>query len=199
MANSMSNKSDDLPTKSNEDEQRTLHNDNIHNPIISAMLLFEPFRCLLSDLINQNRQLKEEINQLKEQNQRQLRKNQELEAANNEREKQTQLQHQTFVEQLKNIHQQYDLCIKQFNVQSKKNEQFQNGINQLNGKNFKHETDISQLHTDDQNHHTTIRKVRQRLEINVKSLRTISKYLPGEYTMIFYPTKNTETKIVFKM
>jgi hypothetical protein len=53
-----------LPTKFDEDEQTTLHNDNIHDPIISAMLLFELFRCLLSDLINQNRQLKEEINQL---------------------------------------------------------------------------------------------------------------------------------------
>ncbi len=185
-------KTDNLPMESNEDEQRTLHNDNIHDPVISAMLLFEPFRFLLSDLINQNRQLKEETNQLKEYNQiqlaEQLRMKQELESTNNQREKQTQLQYQTLVEQ-------YDLCIKQFNDQSKKNEQFQNEINQLKEKNFKHETHLSQLQTVDQNQNITIQQINR----NVQSLKPIAKYLPGEYIMRFYPRKNTEIKIVFKM
>jgi hypothetical protein len=80
--------------KYSEDKQTTLHSQNIHNPInevisaidehnlssqphpqkeqqnqYSAARPFEPFRDLLSDLINQNKQLREEINQIKKQNQ----------------------------------------------------------------------------------------------------------------------------------
>jgi hypothetical protein len=78
-----------LSMKYNEDKQTTLHRQNIHNPIneassiidvditlhqnqYSVARLFEPFRDFLSDLINQNKQLREEINQIKKHSQLQI-------------------------------------------------------------------------------------------------------------------------------
>jgi hypothetical protein len=184
----------DLPMKYNEDKQTTLHSQNTDNPIneassaidehnlssnialdqneqqnqYSAARLFEPFRDLLSDLINQNKHIKEEINQLKKQSQLQLneqsKKNEELQLELNQLKeqsifaiwiatitgifllfyffsvaysnqgttiKQIQLQHQNFTEQLKNVNNQYDLCVKQLNEQLKKNEKLQLELNKL--------------------------------------------------------------------
>jgi len=238
----------DLLIKSNEDQRTTLYSQNIHDPInkassgidelnlssnitleqneqqnqYSAARLFEPFRDLLSDLINQNKQLRVEINQIKKQSQLQStdqsRQNEELQLEIEQFKKQSQLQHQTLTEQLENVNNQYDLCLKRLNeqskkneglqlelnqlneqsqrqltVQSRKNEQLQFGINQLYEKSAEHSTLIDRLQTDDQNQSAQILKTNQQhnvLEINVKSIRDYMRYLPGKYILMFRRKKN---------
>jgi len=130
----------DLPMKHDKDKQTALRSPNIHNPVngaffaidehnlssditldqneqqnkYSAARLFEPFKDLLIDLINQNKQFREEINQIKKQNQPQFteqpKKNEELQLELDQLKEQNHLQ---------------------FTEQSKKNEKFQLRLNQL--------------------------------------------------------------------
>ena len=97
----------------------------------SAEILFEPLRSILSNIIHQNKQLREEINQLKQDNQTQSKKNEDLQFKINQIEEQNQLRHKNLLERLKKITDLYEGCNNQLNEQMNKDEEHQHSINRL--------------------------------------------------------------------
>jgi hypothetical protein len=129
----------------------TFHQNEQQNQY-SAAFLFEPFRDLLSDLINQNKKLREEMNQL--QSNEQPKKNEELQLQFEQFKKQSQLQLQTLTEQLKNVNNQYDLCVKRLNehlpietnqLQKQSQPQHQTLVEQLKNVNNQYDLCVKQL------------------------------------------------------
>jgi len=193
----------DLPMKYDEDKQTTIHSQNIHDPInkassainrlnlssnitphqneqqnqYSAARLFEPFRDLLSDLINQNKQLKEEINQIKKQNQLQLneqsRKIGDLQLEFNQLREQNQLQltdqsrkNEDLQLELNQLRQQNQL---QLNEQSKKNEELQLELEQFKKQSqLQHQTLTEQLKNVNYQYDLCVKRLNEELKKNEK-------------------------------
>jgi chromosome segregation ATPase len=129
-------KVNDLPVKPYENEQTTLHNHSTNddrNIVSSAIdehslfsdmtrqrneqegqsstaLHFEPLRAILSELILQNKQLKEQIKQFEKQNQNLTKKNEELHIEIAQLKKQS-IEHKTRLNQLETNDQNYNTKI----------------------------------------------------------------------------------------
>ncbi len=133
--------------------------------------LFEPFRSVLNNFIDQNKELREEINQLRNNNEQLHLKIDEF-----KRQSQVQLNEQlktneelkTDIDQLKK---QNEILM---NEQLEKNKTIEFKINELNEKTDEKTTFINKLQDNDKNQNTQLVEAKQhhnQLEINVKSIR----------------------------